>query len=41
MTPLGLSVSDATMEQHILDTNAGKQLSQAATDIYLTLVLKK
>jgi hypothetical protein len=26
--------------QHILDTNAGKQLSQAATDVLLTLVLK-
>jgi hypothetical protein len=29
------------MEQHLLDTNAGKQLSYAATDIYLTLALKK
>jgi hypothetical protein len=26
------------MEEHILDTNAEKQLSQAATDVYLTLV---
>jgi hypothetical protein len=30
-----------SMEQNILDTNAGKQLPLAATDIYLTLVLKK
>jgi len=29
------------MEEHIIDTNAGKQQSQAATDLYLTLVLKK
>jgi hypothetical protein len=29
------------MEQRILDTNAGKQLSKAATDIYSTLALKK
>ncbi len=29
------------MEQHILDTNAGKQLSEAATDFYLTQALKK
>jgi hypothetical protein len=29
------------MEEYILDTNAGKQLSEAATDFYLTLVLKK
>jgi hypothetical protein len=29
------------MEKHILDTNAGKQLSSAATDFYLTLVLEK
>jgi len=29
------------MEQSILDTNAGKQLFQAATDVKLTLVLKK
>ncbi len=29
------------MEQHILDTNAGKLLSLAATDFYLTLALKK
>ncbi len=29
------------MEQHTLDTNAGKQLSYAATDVKLRLVLKK
>jgi hypothetical protein len=29
------------MEQYVLDTNAGKQLSLAATDLKLTLVLKK
>jgi hypothetical protein len=29
------------IEQHILDTNAGKQLSLFATDVTLTLVLKK
>ncbi len=29
------------IEQHILDTNAGKQQFQAATDVSLTLVLKK
>jgi len=29
------------IEQRILDTNAEKQLSSAATDAYLTLVLKK
>ncbi len=29
------------MEEHILDTNAGKQLSYAATDFFLSLVLKK
>ncbi len=29
------------LEQHALDTNAWKQLSYAATDIYLTLMLKK
>jgi hypothetical protein len=29
------------MEQRVLDTNAGKQLSLAATDVQLTLVLKK
>ncbi len=29
------------VEQTILDSNAGKQLSQAATDVLLTLVLKK
>jgi hypothetical protein len=28
------------MEQNILDTNAGKLLSEAATDVLLTLVLK-
>jgi hypothetical protein len=30
-----------SIEQRVLDTNAGKQLSQAATDIKLTLALKK
>ncbi len=28
-------------EQHIVDTNAGKQQTQAATDVLLTLALKK
>jgi hypothetical protein len=35
------SFRSMAMEQHILDTNAGKQLSSAAKYIYLTLVLKK
>ena len=30
-----------TLEEHVLDTYAGKQLSQAVTDVYLTLVLEK
>jgi hypothetical protein len=30
----------ATMEQHVIDTNGGKQQSKAATDVKLTLVLK-
>jgi hypothetical protein len=30
-----------TKEQHILDTSAGKQLSQAATDVQLTPMMKK
>jgi hypothetical protein len=30
-----------TIEQCILDTNAGKQQFYAATDVYFTLVLKK
>jgi hypothetical protein len=29
------------MEEHILDTHAGKQLSKAATDVLLSMVLKK
>jgi hypothetical protein len=29
------------MEEHVLDTNAEKQLSYTATDVLLTLVLKK
>jgi len=29
-----------TIEQPLLDTNAGKQLSSAATDVKLTLMLK-
>ncbi len=29
------------IEVHVLDTNANKQLSQAATDVLLTPVLKK
>jgi len=29
------------MEQHVLDTNAGKQQSLAAIDVLLTLGLKK
>jgi len=29
------------IDQCILDTNAGKQLSYSATDVLLTLVLKK
>jgi hypothetical protein len=28
------------IEQHVLDSNAGKQLSLAATDVYLRLALK-
>ncbi len=31
----------SVMEQHLLDSKAGKQLSEAATDVLLTLVLKK
>jgi hypothetical protein len=30
----------ATMEQHVFDTNGGKQQSKASTDVKLTLVLK-
>ncbi len=30
-----------SIEQHVLDTNEGKQLSQAFTDVDLTLALKK
>jgi hypothetical protein len=30
-----------SIEQQGLDTNAGKQLSQAATDVYLNQALKK
>ncbi len=29
------------IEQHLLDTNAGKQLAYAPTDVKLTLALKK
>jgi hypothetical protein len=29
------------IEQRVIDTNAGKQLSWAATNAFLTLVLKK
>jgi hypothetical protein len=29
------------IDGHVLDTNAGKQRSSAATDVSLTLVLKK
>ncbi len=29
-----------SIEQCILDTNVGKQLSSAVTDVYLTLALK-
>jgi hypothetical protein len=29
------------IEGHVLDTNAGNQLSSAATGVYTTLVLKK
>jgi hypothetical protein len=37
-----VAVIDASeREQHILDISAGKQLSYAATDVYLTLMLKK
>ncbi len=28
------------IEEHVLDTDAGQQLSQAATDVHLKLVLK-
>jgi hypothetical protein len=31
----------SVIEQHVLDTNAEKQLSKAATNVQLTLVLKK
>ena len=34
------SVSFIKTQQHILDTIAGKQLSKAAADVLLTLVLK-
>ncbi len=30
-----------TKEKHVIDTNAGKQLSYASTDVSLILVLKK
>jgi hypothetical protein len=30
-----------TIKQRVLDTNAGKQLSEASTDVQLTLMLKK
>jgi hypothetical protein len=32
---------NVAIEEHTLDTNTGKQVSQAATDVYLTPVLKK
>ncbi len=32
---------DRLIEQRILDTNAGKRFSKAASDVWLTLVLKK
>jgi hypothetical protein len=35
------SVADCSIEEHILDTNAEKQQSKAATDVLLTLMLKK
>ncbi len=34
-------IERTVIEQHVLDTNAGKKLSWAATDVQLTLVLKK
>jgi hypothetical protein len=34
-------LKEKAIEQFILDTYAGKQLPQAATDVSLTLVLKK
>jgi hypothetical protein len=35
------TLSQYSIEQHALDTSGGKQLSSAATDVYLTVVLKK
>ncbi len=29
------------IEEHVLDTNAGKKLTQAATDVLLIVMLKK
>jgi len=39
--PLIEKQNQLTIEQRILDTNEVKQLSYAATDVYLALVLKK
>jgi hypothetical protein len=35
-----LTMHEVLIEQHVLDTNAGKQSSYAATDVLLTLVYK-
>jgi hypothetical protein len=40
-TRLGHACICRAIEKPVLDTNAGKQQSQAATDVYLTLGLKK
>ncbi len=37
-TGVGMALS---IKQHVLDTNTGKQLSEAAADVQLTLLLKK
>jgi len=39
--PASIMLLELSMEEPILDTSAGKQLSQAATDVLLSLVLKK
>ncbi len=36
-----MSLTNNAIEHDVLDTNAGKQLSWSATDVYLTLPLKK
>ncbi len=43
LTPRACAINlfTSVIEEHVLDTNAGKQVSSAATDVQLTLVLKK